>query len=188
MKVTIRRGSWIVTIPLVGAALAYLLLFFLPGRRAVGELKEQIETKREYIKKSAGLAKALLAVQQQLGKAEAYNTRWLEHAPARRDLAALYGRINQLAWSSGTVVTRFDPERIRARAKLQEIPLSMGCMGSFRQIYEFLRSLETLPQEIWVKELSLEKRDTPKGFVTCELSLAVFADNPEDSDYVKHSE
>ncbi|MBN2477612.1 MAG: type 4a pilus biogenesis protein PilO [Pirellulales bacterium] len=187
-KSRIYRGSWIVTVPMVAIAVGYVTLFFMPGRQAIGETRQQIEQKQDYIAEAATLATALRATQQQLDAAEQYAKSWEDRSPAGGEISALYGKINALAERAGATTTRFDPEPVVAHDTIREIPLAMACTGSFGRIFEFLRSLEELPVEIWVKQCRLENLSGSRGSVNCELTLIVFADNRKNSDYAKYTE
>ncbi len=188
MKTKARRGSWMVTVPLAAAAVIYVTLVFLPGRRAIGEARDQIQQKQAYIAQSASLPMALNTAQRQLQKTRAYTAAWKEHAPTAGELSALYGKVHALAKAAGATTTRFDPEPVIPLDTISKIPLTVGCTGTFDQVCEFLRSLETLPMTVWVDAIKIEKLTGSEGFVVCELSLVVFADNPEISDYANRSE
>jgi len=45
-----------------------------------------------------------------------------------------------------------------------------------------------LPVSMWIDDLQIQKREKAGASVECELVLVVFADNPDNSDYVKQSE
>ena len=188
MKTNLKRSDWIITVPLTAAAVAYVMLVFLPGRRANDELKDQIALKQQTIGQIPGLVNALEASGEELAMTKTYNTAWEQRAPARGEISMLHAKIRELAESAGTVITRFDPERSQTHGVLREIPLSVGCTGTFARIFEFLRGLEGMPEEIWINNLNLERVDMARGAVDCELSLVIFADNPENSDYVEHTE
>lgn len=188
MKINVRQGSWIVTVPLAATALAYIMLCFLPGRRAIGEARNQVAQKQAYIARAAGLATTLRAAQQELGKTQTYNMAWREHAPAQGELSALYAKIHALAKIAGVATTRFDPEPVIRRDTIRMIPVSMGCVGRFAEICEFLRQLENLPVVIWISSLHVGETTQNGDSVPCEISLAIFTDNQENSDYVRQSE
>ena len=182
MTAKVYRGSWIVTVPLAAAAVAYLVAVFLPGRRAIATLQEEVTKKQEYVAQAAGLAKGLAATQQELEKTLAYTANWKKHAPAEGERAALYGKIHELAKAAGTLTTRFDPKPVNSRMRIRDYPLTMGCTGTFAQVHELLRSLETLPVEIWVDTVLIKKGSETGDSVACEANLVVFTDNPESSD------
>ena len=46
MRTAIRRNSWIVTVPLAAAAVAYFVFFFLPNQRTIAELRNRIRQKQ----------------------------------------------------------------------------------------------------------------------------------------------
>lgn len=182
MNTKIRRSSWIVTVPLAAAALAYLLLFLLPGNRAIGELRQQIRQKRDFIEIAASMAKTLGTLRTQREQAASYSAACAGGGSTSGGISAIFGEINDLATAAGTTVTRFDPEPVVSYDKIKRIPLTMGCVGSFAEICTFLRRLEELPAMIWVETLRVEKIDKNSESVSCEINLVVFAGNPEDSD------
>lgn len=188
MKAKLRRSSWIVTVPLVAIAAGYILLVFLPERRAVGRTRDQIRQKQDYIARAVAVATALSAAEQQLNKTRAYNTAWKQHAPVESELSALYGKIHQLAETAGATLSRFDPEPAVRHDRICEIRLRMDWTGSFGEICGLLEGLEGLPMSIWTSELCLRPSAGDGGAVRCEAELRIFADNSNDSDYVDRSE
>jgi len=181
---TVRKSSWIVTLSLAAISIAYLTLVWLPSRREIRAIREQVQTKRQYVARATGLAKTLTASQKELEVAEAANQKWQETAPRNRDLPALYGRINALAKEAGLVVARFDPEPFTVHEEIREIPLAIGCSGMFSQVFDYLMDIEMLPTAIWVDSLRIEKMNGTKENVKCELNLVVFSDNPYSSDCI----
>ena len=188
MKTTIRRNSWLVTVPLAAAAVAYISLSFLPERRAIGKARQQVRQKQDYIVRAGSLATALQIAKQELKKTGTYNTAWEQHAPAQAELSGLYGKIHELAKAAGVTITRFNPEPVVRYEKISRIPIGMGCVGSFAQICEFLEGLEGLPLKIWANECHLARGEQNGQGVSCELTLDVFTCNLENSDYVEHTE
>jgi Tfp pilus assembly protein PilO len=185
---SIRRSSWIVTIPLAAAAVAYVTLSFLPDRRAIGEARRQIRQKQQYIVQSGGLATVLRSAEEELKKTQAYNAAWGQHAPVEAELSAVHGKIQELAKASGTTITRFDPEPAVRYEKISHFPIGVGCVGSLAEICGFLERLESLPTRIWVKDLLLKETGKDGNPILCELNLGIFANNLENSDYVEHND
>ena len=181
-------GSWIITVPLAATVVAYVMWIYLPGSREIGRLREDIRQKQDYLGMAAGVPLALQISQKQVEETEAYNTAWHEQAPAPEDLSTLYGKLNSLAKTAGTTVTRFDPEPITRYETIRKIPLTVGLEGSFAQIFRFLNGLETLPATIWANSFKLENPNGSGGCISCRVDLVVFAGNPENSDYVNQSQ
>ncbi|MHC4181634.1 MAG: hypothetical protein ACYSWU_29435, partial [Planctomycetota bacterium] len=126
MKTAIRRSSWIVTVSLAAAAVAYMAVSFLPNKRAIGEARTQLKRKQDYIVQSGSLTTALRMAEEELKKARAHNTAWEENAPVAAELSPLYGRIHELAKAAGTTITRFDPEPAIRCKKISQVPLAMA--------------------------------------------------------------
>ena len=183
-----RQNSWIVTLSLAAVAVAYLMLVWSPNRQAIKKISDQVETKRAFVAQATGLSKAMIGVQQELDKTQAVVAQWEKTCPGKRDVPALYGKINAVAKDAHLAITRFDPQPFVVHEKLYEIPITMNCAGTFAQIYEFLRSIERLSATIWVESIRLERMAQNAKDVQCELSLVVFSNNSQSSDYVKHTD
>jgi Tfp pilus assembly protein PilO len=188
MKSPVRHSSWMVTIPLAVAAVAYVFFVFLPQKRAIGQIREQIKQRQDYIVEAGTRAGAVEAAQEELETTTAYSTAWSQRAPAERGLSATYARIQELAKAAGTAVVRFDPEPVVRYETISLAPLKLGCIGSFAEVCGFLEDLERLPLGIWVTELRLERSRQNEESVQCEITLGIFACNSEDSDYANQSD
>jgi len=183
-----RRRTWIVVLPMVGLAAVYAYFFYLPGHRAIAQLSEEVAAAETFVDQARGLAGVVEPTRQQLNKTLQYNQVWQEPAPSGAGLFELLGEINRLCKESGATATQFDPEEAVCHQRVQRIPLLLGLSGSFSQICKFLADLEQLPQTVWIESLRMEESDQDGGNVHCELSLAIFADNLDDSDQVDQSD
>jgi Tfp pilus assembly protein PilO len=183
----IRRGSWMVTLPLAGIAICFMVFLWLPGHRALKEKRRQIELKQQFVNQAADMSDALTAVEKQIQAAQTTVTDWEKSAPQKKDLPSLYGKINALAKDAGLAVSRFDPESPIKHQQVHEIPITIACEGRFRQVHEFLRGLEQMPQTIWVESLRIDKQRETGGNVQCSLNLVVFANNPDISNYTRQA-
>jgi len=188
VKKSTRRNSWIVTVPLAAAAVAYFTLSFLPERRATAEARQQLRQKQDYIVQAGGLAAVLRAAETELKRARAYTAAWQERAPVGGGLSAAYGQIHELAKAAGANVTRFDPEPAVPYETISQIPIKMECGGPFAGICEFLEGVEKLPLVIWAEEVTVKQDGQNEKHVLCKLTLVVFSNNSENSDYVGKSE
>ncbi len=187
MQIRFDRSASIIIVLLLALGAGYVGFVFVPQHRALGKLSADLATQRDYIDRTGDLVPAVQAVQQELEQTNAYNTKWQEHTPDERQLAALFGEISGLAKESGITTTRFNPDPIVAYDRIRKIPLTVGCKGTFSQVEKFLCGLEALPQAIWIEHVSIEKQPQDKENVSCEASLVIFADNPDNSDQVKPS-
>jgi Tfp pilus assembly protein PilO len=188
MSTTLRQSSWIVTLSLAAIAVVYVTFVWLPGRRAIQQISDNVEAKQALIAQSTGLSATLMRVQRELDETESAATQWEKAAPGKKDIPALYGKIDALAKGAHLAISRFDPQPFIVHEKLQEIPITMACSGTFAQICEFLRSVEQQSATIWVESIRLEKSVQNTKDVQCELSLVVFSNNPQSSDYARHTD
>ena len=183
----VRRGSWVVIVPLAVIAAAYVWFFYLPGSRAIDELREQVKTKQSYIDEAATLNDALRKENQELEEAKKYVAARQQRIPEEKDLGVAFGKVHETANKARVRITKFDPQAPVVYERLRRVPVTVGCTGSFAQVHEFLRTLEEMPLTIWVESIRMEKDQKSGRDVTCELSLGIFAGNSEISGYASNS-
>jgi Tfp pilus assembly protein PilO len=182
-EIKIHRGSWLVTIPLVAIAVVHIVFVFLPGRNVITQLRAEIESRQLYISNADSISAALAGAQQELLEARSYIENWQRAALIVHRLPVLYGNINNISNQAGTATTRFEPQMLVELGLIRQIPIHMACTGTFAQTHEFIRSLESLPQTIWIDSLQFNKSGQNGGNVLCEIDLVVFSDNPKISNY-----
>jgi Tfp pilus assembly protein PilO len=181
--VKFNRGSWLVTIPMVAIAVVQITFVYLPGRRAVTQLRKDIEYKERIIKDASHISATLSAAQQDLISVKSYISNWRQVASTTHHLPAVYGSIHNLSKQSGTTPTRFEPQVFTDLSLLRQVPINMSFTGTLSQIHEFVRSMEGLPLTIWIESLRLDKDRQTGSNVLCEVKMIVFSDNTNISNY-----
>jgi len=184
MKASVCHTSWIVIVPGAALAVLYAVFVFLPGEKANARVRHELAAAEEFVEQVEAFGSAMDATQREFDKTQQYIQAWKQSAPSEDGLSALFGEINRLATQSGTTTTRFEPEPAIRYDAVCRVPIAMACVGSFGQVCEFLRGLESLDETIWVEDLQMEETGKESENVQCEMTLAVFADNPDDSDQV----
>jgi type IV pilus assembly protein PilO len=182
MKLHLPHGSWLLTIPLAALGLGYVYFFYLPARKAMAEIRDEVKAKQEYIDKAQMVPAQLLSVQTELDKAKSYTAACDKAGLAGAELPTLFGRIAEVAKRSGAATTRFTPESAVKHDKIKRVPLTVALTGTFPQVEEFIRGLESLPARIWIGSLKMDASEKSGRSVKLEISLDVFANNSEDSD------
>lgn len=182
MSNRLHSNSWIVTVPLAAAAVAYLMFVFLPGRRANAKIEEELVEKQNYVAEAATVAATLHAAEQELQRTQEYTATWKHNAPAEGSRSLLFGKMHELAKTAGVTVNRFEPKPVEQRAQIRGFPVVIGCAGKYAQVHEFLQGLESHPATIWADSVVIRRPSEASETVDCEVSLVIFANNPESSD------
>ena len=182
MKKKPTRGSWIITLPLAGIAIAFLTLIFLPEQRRIDALRHEMRAKQDYVLAAGQMAARLNSLNADLKETLAYSAAWRGRAVESAGATALCGRIAQLAQGAGVTTARFAPGPPRQLDRMARVPLSVVCYGSFAQLQDFLAGLEAGPQRLWLNDLKLEADAEPGRNVRCEMTVEVFVDDSENSD------
>ena len=181
-KNRVRYRSLLISLPLAGAALAYVFLFFLPRREAMAELKREITSKQDYISEAPKLKTSIGEAQQSLATANAYNQAEAARCVPAADVTKLFGKINQLAKQSGVRTTRFEPQAAVQYQSISKVPVSVTVEGRFASIQALLYGIENLGATVWVDDLKLATGKEDRKGVECSWMLGIFVDNPEKSD------
>ncbi len=182
-----QREKWMVILPLAAGAVAYLVFVFLPCQRTAAELQSELREKQEYLTYAGSVGTALAASEEELQAARHYRDQRRAHAPSMSHVSDLFAKIHSVERESGVHTIRFDPQPLEAKQYVSIMPLSVECVGSFFEVCSLLRGLESLPADIWVRRLQLEKMAATGEDVQCWIDLAIFADNQDKSDYVEKS-
>jgi Tfp pilus assembly protein PilO len=167
---------------LAAASVAYVVFVFLPGQRAIAQLRRQVQEKQQFIARTQSLPAAIQQAADDLQAANDYAAAWRASAPSEARLAATLGQITQRAQQTSLLVQRFDPQPVARLDAVWQAPVAVAMEGSFLQVFEFLRAIEELPASVWIASLRLENSGRDDGRARCELTLVVFADNSDFSE------
>lgn len=177
MSKTKKSQSWLVTLPVAGAAVAYVWYVFLPGQKTLSSLQNELLTKRTFAINQAKYESDTRAVNLEIESARKFIDHSNRSLAGPNDLSRLYGEIAAIAKQAGVETTRFSPDPARPYARLVKCPVNLGCEGTFAQVASLIEGLERLPQRVWLEHLSIEAIEDKEGLLRCELILEVFANN-----------
>lgn len=181
----------IITVVLGAVALAYAFLLFLPNQKSIQTLQRELRQKQDYVSQ-APLTVALIGeTRDRLARTADYSTQWRERAPDPNRMASLFAQIMECAQQSQVKTIRFDPSSPESLNTLLRFPVEMEVEGTFAQVFELTRGLETLGAPIWIASIDIESAsDDSVGAalasenrekVKCELKMEVFAARTENS-------
>ena len=179
-----RRGNVLALLAAGAATLLYVFVIYLPAEKAMREMREEITSKTRTPAEAGNLAAQFALQQQALEETKAFVARWQEQAPTQANLPKLLGEMSEMAQLSGVAVTRMEPEPPVNFEELSETHLSIGCSGTFSEVFDFLRRLESVSQAVWIDDVQIEQSGegpAAAGGVTCLLKLAVFTNKSESS-------
>lgn len=180
------HSVWLISVPLIGALVGYMLCFYVPGRRDLQSLREQLKATEATIHQADLLVAKIPAVQSQLGQAQEYNRTWGERLAREGKFVGVFGSISRLAAEVGTTPSRFAPEKVVDLRYLRQVPVDLACSGEFEEIREFIHRLENLPQFMWFDQIRLSavptQHDESRKLTKCELKLVLFGSQRDISD------
>ncbi len=169
--------STMVTAAIAGAAIAYVVVVFLPTQRSISNIRRDILAKQEHILQSDRLTLPTQQAEQKLQAVNAFVQRFDSMLPSTQgELLRTFGRISEQAKLAGVVVRRFDPQGTVDLASLRQAKLEISLEGTFPQILDFIKRIEELPNLIWITNVRLAKIEGSSELLTSELTLTIFGD------------
>lgn len=177
-----QRITLIITAALGLLTLAYAFFVFLPGQKRIAEKRQILAQRQDYIVQSVETERAVTETRLKLKQAQAYVAKWQSAAPEDNDVGALFGTLNRFARQTHVKVTRFEPQQSQPMETIGQVRIAVGLEGSFSQIHDLFRQLESLESPVWVEEMSIQEVQGGRGATACEVTLAVFTDRSRISD------
>ena len=182
MKPKFKGQSWPVTLSLCGAAVAYVLFMFLPEQRSIGDVRDEVDTKRQFIAGARKTDDTIEVARKELEETQEYCQQFASRLPSEAESSALLARISLAVKQAGATTTRFEPRQATHYETLRQVGLSIAVRGSYGEIFDFIRRLETLNEVIWINELRFEAPKQVGQELTCEVNMGFFVANAKKSD------
>ena len=183
MKATRQKPrSWILTLGVSGAVLAYAFLVFIPMQKSIGKLRKELIKRRQHVVQADLEFASSDELELQLKQARDYLGPWRATSADRAGADVLVGQISQIAAATGITIRRMSPGELVELASVSRQSFQFEVEGSFAELFEFLRQLEGVSDVIWSNQLTLERGEKSDGRLQCKLDLEVFTDNPDISD------
>ncbi len=176
-----RKTSWFVTLPIAATAVGFLSLIYFPTARSIRETRNEIRLKEDLIQEIPSLHVAAAKLQQELQEIEAYQRQCEAHMPSTAQLANAFGQINDCARDSGASTTHFEPQTEQAMQMLHRVPVKMSVTGTYSAVCRLLADLETMPELVWIDQLTFKRMRDSGQNVEGELKLEVFTVNHKKS-------
>jgi len=177
-----KRNSLLVTLGVAGLAVAYFTFVYGPQRRAITDLRREIQQVSNEIETSESLGSSLQTTADRLSAIRSYIDRFTEHDPKDGQFASVFGKITSLADEAGLSTARFDPHQPKSHRTMQEIPIEMAVTGDFAAAMALLAQIEQLPERIWVENLEIHPGGKDGEESTVEVRLVVFANQLASSE------
>jgi len=171
--------SWLITGLMGAAAVAYVLFVFVPMRRSIEGVRQQIEERRQEIMEAHNLTATLAESKLQLAAARIVSHDWRSHAPRQAQLISHYASLTQQAHEAGVAIDRLDPLPATELNLLTRQNVAMQFHAPFAAVFDLVRRLESLPGTLWIRDLRLHASDDSSATLRGELTLTIFADRAD---------
>ncbi|MFN0021541.1 MAG: type 4a pilus biogenesis protein PilO [Pirellulaceae bacterium] len=168
--------GWLVTGGIACIALGYLCFVFLPSQKALKVARQQLAEKQRFILETDNLFAAVSAVHPEFEQTSAVAEKWQHDAPDVHQADRLPTQISFQANLAGIRVLRLEPLAAKPHGLVVEYPTQVSVAGGFEGIFEFLKSVEEMPQTIWLQNVKLHRPGEVRGEMQCDLTLTILGD------------
>ena len=176
--------GWLITALISAAMVAYAVFIFLPKQKTTNAMRSQLREYQQFVLQSDGLAAAEVDLQRSSARTREHNQQWRAAAPSRNRLAPFVQQVTIAASESNVDIVRLTPQAAKEFDSVARIPIVIESRGGFGELIAFIQKLEQLPAAVWVDDLHISapaQKAGQEGELNCELTLAVFADNRDNS-------
>jgi Tfp pilus assembly protein PilO len=180
---TFKTRSLVVTVSIGGLVLLYAFLVFLPTSRAIAKMRSTLDAKRQFIVAAQKDYTEIGAIQADLERTNGWVDAWQQNSPQRNNLGGFFGRLAEISRESGANIERITPRDLAEMNALSRHPVSLVVGGSFTELFAFIQAVEQMPFTVWIDRLELKSPSQTSEELSCELSLAVFTDNRDISEW-----
>ncbi len=181
MKLPFQKSHGLLAVITLIAAGLYALLVLRPGYATIDQLATNLAVVRGELSHLGDESVRAEQLQQELQAVEDYNRQWHSRLHSGSAISEVYAQITDLAQSTGVSTTRLDPSADVNYSTICKTPLSLELTGTYQEVHDFLVALENREEVIWIDELRLRKDRQSEGYLQCELTMGIFADQPEIS-------
>ncbi|MDX1947425.1 MAG: type 4a pilus biogenesis protein PilO [Pirellulaceae bacterium] len=179
---TATQRSWLVT-GIVGlAAVAYVVLVFLPGQKSIQTLRAQVADRQQQIVQAESLLGHVEQAALRLARTREVSAQWKAAAPSHGKLTEQLALVSLAASEAGLEVERLDPQPPLELKLLAQHGVILQFQGEFGELFDFLHRVEQLPGTIWVTGLRIADDGQPGKSLRGELTLTIFMDRADYAD------
>jgi len=182
-KITNRKTgkpkTWLITGLLAACAIAYVVFVFLPFQRSIGELRAQVQERRQQIMQAQSLGGTVAQARLRLAAAREVAQQWRADAPRQAQLITHFASLTKQAEEAGVAIDRLDPLPAVELHLVAQQNVTMQFHASFAAIFDLLRRLEALPGTLWVRDLRLHANSETDNSLRGELTLTIFVDRAD---------
>ena len=185
-KTTARRAgkpqTWAITGLLASIAVAYVVFVFLPSQKSIGQLRNQVQERRQQILQAQSLTRTVSHSQERLQAAREVGRQWRAEAPRQADVVLHYASLSSQAKVAGVTIDRLDPIPAVELNLVAQQNVTLHFQSSFTAAFDLLKRLEELPGTIWTRELRLSADPQTGQTLRGEMTLTIFVDRGVYSD------
>ncbi|GAA4422574.1 type 4a pilus biogenesis protein PilO [Bremerella cremea] len=153
---------------------AFAVLVYLPISRSISAKRDALNLKLSLVGQEQSLLAQIDKYQAEVEEVQAFSSTWPEVTNVNFELSQLLGEVSTQAKQSGADSLRLEPGQIESLQALQRIPVRLGCKGTFQEIHDLIRRIETMPQQIWVERIELAPSDDTNHELSCEVEFEAF--------------
>jgi Tfp pilus assembly protein PilO len=174
--------TWLTTGLLASIAIGYVVFVFLPSQRSIGELRSQVQERRQQIMQAQSMQQTVTLAKQRLAETQAVRQQWRAEAPRPTELITRVASLTQQAEAAGVAIDRLDPLPALELNLIAQQNMTVQFHATFAAVFDLLRRLEAMPGTIWIRNLRLQTPGEAGNLLRGELTVTIFVNRTDYSD------
>ncbi len=158
----------------------YAYFFAIPIQTSSSQIRGEIEQQQAFIESAETIEKDLDRLTSKYDALQQITSRWQGDAPHFDNIAPLLGKLTQDANRFEVDVIRLEQHQVIQKESIADVRVLFVGEGSFRNIFDFVNSVDQLKASIWLEHVQLSTENSgrlnPEN-IQCEMTLRIFADN-----------
>ena len=176
---TLKKGNWLLTLPLVIVGIAYLYYLFLPGKAEINRLRAEVKAKQRQVSDANFIKLEIHKTQQKIDQTRQYIEK--SRAQQAHEPSRVLASIGDEVQRSGVRASTFDPQPSIRHEAVKQTELALGVDGQFAEIFDMLRRLESLNANIRIQQLTIKAVEKMPNTLSSKVTLAIFSVNRDNS-------
>lgn len=152
----------------------FVLLRYLPLRKARDAIASRRAAAESIIRKARGQQKQIPALAKQLADLQKKVENFEENVPSHRGLGVFLQQIAGLMSKHNLGNQLIEPGKETETGELRCIPVNIRCRGRLSQIFEFYKSLRDLERAIRIGQVELTNQSDFSGEVGMETKATIY--------------
>jgi Tfp pilus assembly protein PilO len=168
------KAQWALGALIAAIVIGFIFVCYRPDSSRLGQLHARIASDQQELSANESRVTTLPAVALEVDRLRVSLENFDHRLPPTPELAEFLKNINQISRQTALQKLSVRQEAPVRLDLFNEQPIVMRFQGDFKEVWSFLRQIETLPRLTRVRSLQIKSVDSKLGVVDVQLALNIY--------------